>query len=334
LFRKARTFVLAAVIVAVPFLAASGASAATLVGSSCVGTRAESEFVTLVPLTNASNPGALAIPSTGVLTSWSVSVVPYPGGISEKVKVFRPTGIPNTFTAVGESTLQPIEGGTNTFETRIPVQVGDRLGVTSNFEGIWCGEAEEGEEESPNVFGAYPSDVALGTSATFTGVPHGQVAVSGTVETDADGDGYGDETQDKCPTDASTQGACPTPPPPPAPRVTPPPIGLSASAAAKKGLVTVTLTSTAQATVSVGGSVNLGKGKTAKLGGGSQIVAPGTLAKFTILFPGKLKQALKLLPPSKKLTLSLTASAPGATSTSLTVKVPGQLQAQPRHHGQ
>jgi hypothetical protein len=33
--------------------------------------------------------------------------------------------------------------------------------------------------------------------------------LSAQLEADADGDGYGDETQDECPTDASTHGACP-----------------------------------------------------------------------------------------------------------------------------
>ena len=35
-----------------------------------------------------------------------------------------------------------------------------------------------------------------------------------------DGDGYGDETQDACPSDASTQGACPPPPPTPETSIT------------------------------------------------------------------------------------------------------------------
>ena len=128
------------------------------------------------------------------------------------------------------------------------------------------------------------------------------------VEPDADGDGYGDETQDQCPTDASTQGPCPAPKVAPAP---PAPTTLSASAAAKKGLLTVTLTSSAQATVTVGGSVQIAKGKTVKLSGSTQIVAPGSLAKFTLLFPASLKAALKQLSTKKKLSLKLTASAPG-----------------------
>ena len=68
------------------------------------------------------------------------------------------------------------------------------------------------------------------------------------------------------------------------------------------------------------------------MSGGTQIVAPGSLAKFTVVFPAKLKAALKRLPSSKKLSLILTATAPGATARTLTVKVPGQLKPVPKHH--
>ena len=34
--------------------------------------------------------------------------------------------------------------------------------------------------------------------------------VAGTIEPDADGDGFGDETQDGCPSQAVSQGACDT----------------------------------------------------------------------------------------------------------------------------
>jgi hypothetical protein len=48
------------------------------------------------------------------------------------------------------------------------------------------------------------------------------VAMNVDVEPDADGDTFGDETQDLCPTDASTQGACP-----PGPDVTDPHVALA-----------------------------------------------------------------------------------------------------------
>ena len=40
--------------------------------------------------------------------------------------------------------------------------------------------------------------------------PTGELLLQAVIEPDADGDGFGDETQDGCPTQASTQGACDT----------------------------------------------------------------------------------------------------------------------------
>jgi hypothetical protein len=318
-------------------LAFSGsASAATTIGNSC-GANASETNVAVISLKNPpSYPLPSAIPSAGVITSWTYSLgIPIgstKAQIFEQLKVFAPTGVPGQFKVVGESARSLIGAGSTISPTRVPVQSGDLLGSStfategseSVVAAIFC-ETKDPQDEASFV----PGDPVVGAAVSGTIKTGFQNPVTVTVEPDADGDGYGDETQDKCPTDASTQGPCPAPkvtPPPP------PPTTLSASAAAKKGLLTVTLTSSAQATVTVGGSVKLGKGKTAKLAGSTQIVAPGSLAKFTILFPTTLKAALKKTPASKKLTLSLSASAPGATSTSLTVKVPGELKPVRKHH--
>lgn len=77
---------------------------------------------------------------------------------------------------------------------------------------------------------ANAADPADGSTQTFDPVPGsgGRVNVSAIVEPDADADGFGDETQDLCPTDASTAGTCPPPPAPkseapgPPPDLTPP----------------------------------------------------------------------------------------------------------------
>ena len=49
------------------------------------------------------------------------------------------------------------------------------------------------------------------TTATQTETDNKELLVQAVVEPDADRDGFGDETQDRCPTNATTAGACPTP---------------------------------------------------------------------------------------------------------------------------
>ncbi|HYG96770.1 MAG TPA: hypothetical protein VD741_06635 [Solirubrobacterales bacterium] len=144
------------------------------------------------------------------------------------------------------------------------------------------------------------------------------------VEPDADNDGFGDETQDQCPQSAAVQSPCPV-------------IALSSSATAQKGLAQVLVTSNQQASVTVAGTVNLGKGKTAKLNGGTQIVAPGTIAKFTLLFTQRLKTKLKQLSRKRFLWLNLTSTAPNVvgppTVSSLKVKLKGQAKPKPKKRG-
>jgi hypothetical protein len=332
--KRGVTAVVSGVLVSAALAFGGVASAATTVGNSCTPNEALEAEALVVGLANApSNPLPVAVPSAGVITSWTFNGLSFPTSASFKaqLKVLRPTSTPEQFTVAGETALTPVVVGINTFPARIPVQAGDLIAeaglVTKEGESKPMVEFCKGLAAFERI-GATPNG-ALGTSVMVVeeestlGVP-----ITVAVEPDADHDGYGDETQDQCPTDATTQGPCPTKAAPPAPA----PITLSASAAAKKGLVTVTLTTSAQATVSVGGTVKLGKGKTTTLSGGTQIVAPGTLAKFTVLFPAKLKAALKQTPKSKKLSLALTASAPGAASTSITVKVPGQQKPAPKHH--
>jgi hypothetical protein len=314
------------------------AAAATVVGSNCAASTTEGTVSIVSLKAPAGYPIPNAIPGAGVITSWSYSVagvLPAELDVTTKLKVFAPAATPGQFKVVGESPAT-IQGGTTATPARIPVQSGDLLG--SSLTVLDKGGTEQGAlfcntGNPEDEIGVIPGDPVSGSTVSIVGTKPGyQNPITVTVEPDADGDGYGDETQDKCPTDASTHEACPAPKAAPTPPPPPAPITLSDSASAKKGLVTVSLTSSAQATVTVAGTVKLGKGKSVKLSGGTQIVAPGSLAKFTVVFPAKLRAALKQLPSGKKLPVLLSATAPGATTKTLTVKVPGQKRLTPSHH--
>lgn len=308
--RKKSIGVIIAAAMAVSLLGASSASAATAVGSNCVGDRAEVPASTLVQLASPTSPSSASVPVAGVITKWGVNVIPYPGGISEKLKVLRPAG-GNNFTTVGESTMQPIVSGQNTFDTRIPVQVGDHLGGNSPLGVIYCATGTT----PADLIGATPGDTGGGSTAAYPPAAEGVLALSATIEPDADNDGFGDETQDKCPQNASFQVPCPV-------------VKLSASAVVKKGLATILVTSDIQASVKVAGKVRLGKGKTAKLNGGTQIVVPGTLSKFIMLFPGNLKARLKELSRKQSLTLNISVTATNPVGAPSTRKIKAKLRGQ------
>jgi hypothetical protein len=168
------------------------------------------------------------VPSAGVITSWSTK----PGsgtGTGARLKVYRPTADPNTWTVVGESAAKvPLTpDAVNTANTRIPVQAGDRIAIrTASGNGGPCDfpyPAGLGPGYAIFFFQGMPSstDPSAGTNVTFSddGLEE-LVNIAAVVEPDADGDGFGDETQDQCPGVAGSNNGCPPPRPP---VVVPPP---------------------------------------------------------------------------------------------------------------
>jgi hypothetical protein len=320
----------------------AGASAATEFGNPCAGNQITSSTPnTFFPFAAMGDPLPLAVPGTGVITKWTMSSV-VPATFQQTLKVVRKTG-PETVLIVGEST-GTISLGKTSFETRIPVQAGDFLGVygtSEKFEGetignLFCELTGTGEVPIGALLGAGGGP---GTSSEFLLIEaEAGFPVTALLEPDADNDGYGDETQDKCPTSATTHEACPAAAPvPPVPAV--PAVSLSTSVTTKKGLAKIFVTSSIQSSVTVAGKVKIGAGKTAKLNGGTQLVSPGTLATFTLLFPKVLKEKLKALSNKQSLTLKVTASAPNSagvvTTKTLSAKLRGQgksTSAKGHHH--
>jgi hypothetical protein len=81
----------------------------------------------VVPISVAEGTG-YAMPTTGVLTSWSTNAGPASGQVMG-LRVYRPLG-ELTFQIVGEDGPRPLLAGQrNTFPVAIPVQAGDVLGV-------------------------------------------------------------------------------------------------------------------------------------------------------------------------------------------------------------
>lgn len=300
----------AASLLAISAFGATSASAAVEFGDNCTANEAIETPITIFGVSAPGNPLPLTAPSAGVITKWKVNLVPAPVALPQTLKVLHPTGA-NTAQVVGEAS-GTVAGGGSSFDTRIPVQAGDRLGLFGNeVPGpLVC------EGGDPAVVGAFEGGGSVGANVTFVEVGTDvRVPVAAILEPDADKDGFGDETQDKCPQNAAFQTPCPV-------------VTLGASSTARKGLATVLVTSSFQAPVAVNGTVKLGKGKTAKLSGGTQIVVPGTIAKFTMLFPQNLKAKLKELLRKQFLTLSISVTAPNVVGPPTVSNVKAKLRGQ------
>ena len=193
-------------VTALLFAAPGTASAATTLGETFVPPNAFTQ--TSIGLQAQSPGNSYAAPSPGVITSWSfqASFGAVPQGL--KLKVGRPAG-GASFTIVGESAPKdPVSSQLNTYtDVSIPVQTGDVIGL---YPGDAVFEAHFFRLVDASAgFGAavHVGDLAPNNTDTFD--PYSaQVDVSAKLEPDVDHDGFGDETQDKCSTNASTQAAC------------------------------------------------------------------------------------------------------------------------------
>ncbi len=146
-----------------------------------------------------------AAPFSGVVTSWSYQASE--GPVQLKLKVANPE-VGNSFTIVGESAVQTATANSlNTFPARISVQTGDVIGLTPVTIGLPCIRVMAGYSYSAYVMG---SDVPPGTTATFNPPAPNQIDISAVLEADADGDGFGDETQDQCPGTSGPNDGCPS----------------------------------------------------------------------------------------------------------------------------
>jgi hypothetical protein len=166
-------------------------------------------------------PPSYAVPPGphGVITSWSVegnSGEEGPG--TGRLFVWRPTTAPDRFIYVDSTGPEIFAAGVvRTFAARIPVQAGDVLGMLAPQPCLLGGPGYPVGDQV-RFFGS-TTEPMKGSTQTTTGLLSGdRILIAANVEPDSDRDGFGDETQDQCPTNATTQGPCPAAPAaPPAP---------------------------------------------------------------------------------------------------------------------
>ncbi len=180
---------------ALSMTAAMPASAATEIGSTFdPGTSSCGNLL----LQSASPPAdTYAAPTAGVITSWSYQANASEIPVQLQLKVGRLAGA-NQFTIVGESAVETASQlPLNSFLTRISVQAGDLIGLRPVTDGMPCIRGmSPGYSYSAYVMG---DDLSPGTTATFNPpAPDVQLDIAANLESDGDGDGFGDETQDRC----------------------------------------------------------------------------------------------------------------------------------------
>jgi hypothetical protein len=223
--RHVRPLLSAAAVVAAA-LPAAPASAYTTIGSSLIadassaiacGTPAQPDSFCTVAQTELPDRPTVA-PADGVIVRWRIRSA---SGGTVRLRVLRPAD-QGRFTGVGRSASEQVSGsgpGSDqvfSFVTRLPVRHGDFVGVDRQRRVGAIYHARAGQEAYGLM--TFQSPLAQGASRAPDEQSSGfELLLNADVEPDADGDGFGDESQDNCPTvpNDQTTNPCPTPPPPP-----------------------------------------------------------------------------------------------------------------------
>jgi uncharacterized repeat protein (TIGR01451 family) len=204
--------------VALALGAASTAEASVTLGQTSGATDGCGNGQVLLQATTAGAPSYVA-QSAGVVVSWSY--LAHASTPSITFKVYKPTANPSIWflrsqsaqkTAAGSGADQLHANQLNTY-TESPglrIEANDHLGLTGLGSGTMGCIATSSASDLMRVKNPPDSVVGQDNSGFLGMLDHFKVDVSAVVEPDADGDGFGDESQDSCPTDASVHtGACP-----------------------------------------------------------------------------------------------------------------------------
>jgi hypothetical protein len=250
-------------------------------------------------------------PGGGVITAWSHKANSN-SGKQLALRVYRATVTAGTYILAATTSFQTLAPSTvNTFSARVPVSAGDlvglRVGNTPVFPDIIGGGASctftaaAGNTVRAALNTAEPA--VGGSGALSSTYLLSRLNVTAQLEPDVDADGFGDETQDACPSTAGVTGGCSASAPgggtptggTPAVDKTPPAVKLSARRQAlKRGKLRVSVTPSEDAKVTVAGTVSIpGAAKAHRLRKWSGAMKANRSHVLRLRLPAKARRAVR-----------------------------------------
>jgi hypothetical protein len=240
----------------------------------------------------------------GVITRWGVRVAAGQPSIPQRLEIYRSLmGPKDAVRKEAEAQLQTLHAGENSFQSRISVSVATELGLYGP-EGTFACHTQE----SVSAW-VYEGNMSVGGSMLLTGLNGFRTPITVVVETDRDGDGYGDESQDGCPAGAAYQSACPM-------------VSFSVKGRALENSIAVWVNASAEASIRVTGQVgwvpkarghNQPKSKGRRLiialAGRTHQVKGGQPARFTVPLPQSVQRRLSRIPSNRSLIAKLQVEA-------------------------
>ena len=278
-------------------------------------------------------PGGLRAPSDGVIVRWrmkSGTTNPDVTRIEVALRLFQV----NTRGALSDLVQLPLgDPGIHSYDTRLPVKAGDRIGLDS-----YTTSTGTGGGDLPVIFQSPDSGTldefseTAGSGPPGNSHPEAELLLQAEVEPDADHDGYGDETQDRCPTNGSTQAPCSST------DHTAPVALMSVSGTQnfiKSKEIVVGVKSNEAGTATASGALNVqGTGKAFRLAAVTQVIAADRKATLHLAIGRRaLRAAKRALRNGKKVKAVITVQA---KDTAGNAGAAGQFTVKPkplkRHH--
>ncbi len=154
----------------------------------------------------------------GVITSWTTAQA-IEAGHTLQLVIMRsrigPGGVGHFYTALKKDVVRPLSAAIiNSFGVRIPIEAGEELALyvppgQPLVMGVPAGRCLHVTGFLEDQYRTHPGDPPFGTELDYTssGTQY-RLNVLAKVEPDVDRDGFGDETQDRCPENGGTQSFC------------------------------------------------------------------------------------------------------------------------------
>jgi hypothetical protein len=302
-------------------------ASATEIGSTCPAAQVTTLNYLVERMLTGSHLQTTTAP--GVITKWKVNTIgtAVTTPTVESLAIIKEVkALEGELVALGEpETVDP--GKLNEFAARVPFPAGVLIGVHSDTGIPFCAEVPGDEFIYSNV------DLQIGEKKAFGNILGGLVAMSAVIEPDADGDGYGDETQDFCPTNPFSQclpsaaGSGSSPAGGSTSTTTPAKLAIT-TANLEGNTVAVKLSASAAAQVTVTGSI---RGKSAAPAA-TVAVTPGATGRAYLTLSKATRERLAKLPRKAHLTLVIEAQSAGSVPVSSELALPGRKKAHRKHH--
>lgn len=166
----------------------------------------------------ADNPAVTTyvVPHDGVIVQFDIREGNlFAGTQTASLQVWRPQG-GGAFRLVGESTAKTLFGilfpgtvdASSYHDVRVSAVAGDHLGLRVYFDGGGNTSSGFASGDAADLYGQVIGAPVIGDDVVPTNTPGYRLNLAAAIERDADGDGFGDETQDECPVQSDVQGIC------------------------------------------------------------------------------------------------------------------------------